>query len=49
MADTSQVDELAKEIGERLVPDIEASQIIPADAVFVALGEEQPQRPPAQP
>ena len=36
------VDELAQEIGERLVPEITGDQIIPAEAVFDALGDQKP-------
>ncbi len=41
MADAT-ADELAKEIGERLVPEITEDQIIPAQAVFDALGGQRP-------
>lgn len=40
--DDAALDELAKEIAGRLVPDIEADQIIPADAVFDAQQADEP-------
>lgn len=36
------IDELAEEIGERLVPEIGEDQIIPAEAVFRALRGNEP-------
>jgi hypothetical protein len=38
-------DDLAREIGERLVPEITADQVIPAPAVLDALGDIPPARP----
>lgn len=40
MARGDKIDELAREIGERLVPEIGEDQIIPAEAVFGALRDE---------